>query len=90
MPILLSVENLHKAFKVSANRPGAPKLWLKAVDGISFDIDAGETLGLVGESGCGKSTAGKLLLRLIEPDDGSITFAGKTVTGMPKGELTTL
>ena len=90
MPILLSVENLHKAFKVSANRPGAPKLRLKAVDGISFDIAAGETLGLVGESGCGKSTAGKLLLRLIEPDDGIITFAGKTVTGMPKGELTAL
>ena len=90
MTILLKVENLYKAFKVSANRPGAPKQWLKAVDGISFEIGAGETLGLVGESGCGKSTAGKLLLRLIEPDDGIITFAGKTVTGMPKGELTML
>jgi peptide/nickel transport system ATP-binding protein/oligopeptide transport system ATP-binding protein len=90
MPPLLTVNNLHKAFKVSANRPGAPKLWLKAVDGISFEIGAGETLGLVGESGCGKSTAGKLLLRLIEPDDGIIRFAGKTVTGMPKSELTSL
>jgi peptide/nickel transport system ATP-binding protein/oligopeptide transport system ATP-binding protein len=90
MPKLLNVENLHKAFKVSANRPGAPKLWLKAVDGISFDIAGGETLGLVGESGCGKSTAGKLLLRLIEPDRGTIAFAGKTVTGMPNSELTAL
>ena len=90
MQSLLSVENLHKAFKVSANRPGAPKQWLKAVDGISFEIGAGETLGLVGESGCGKSTAGKLLLRLIEPDDGVIRFAGKTVTGMPKNELVAL
>ena len=90
MPILLSVENLHKAFKVSANRPGAPKLRLKAVDGVSFEIEAGETLGLVGESGCGKSTVGKLLLRLIEPDDGVIRFADKAVTGMPKRQLTAL
>jgi len=90
MPILLSVENLHKTFKVNANRPGAPKLCLKAVDGVSFEIEAGETLGLVGESGCGKSTVGKLLLRLIEPDDGIIRFADKSVTGMPQRELTAL
>jgi len=90
MPILLSVKNLHKAFKVSAKRPGAPKLRLKAVDGVSFEIEAGETLGLVGESGCGKSTVGKLLLRLLEPDDGIIRFADKSVTGMPKRELTAL
>lgn len=90
MSILLNVKNLHKAFKVSARRPGAPKLRLKAVDGVSFEIEAGETLGLVGESGCGKSTVGKLLLRLIEPDDGIIRFADKSVTGMPKRELTAL
>lgn len=90
MSILLSVENLRKAFRVSANRPGAPKQLLKAVDGVSFTIKAGETLGLVGESGCGKSTTGKLLLRLIEPDDGVIRFDGKTVTGMAKRELTAL
>jgi oligopeptide/dipeptide ABC transporter ATP-binding protein len=90
MPILLSVENLHKTFKVNANRPGAPKLCLKAVDGVSFEIEAGETLGLVGESGCGKSTVGKLLLRLIEPDDGIIRFADKSVTAMPKRQLTAL
>ena len=90
MANLLTVQNLHKAFKVSANRPGAAKQLLKAVDGISFELKTGETLGLVGESGCGKSTAGKLLLRLIEPDDGVITFDGQTVTGMPKRELTAL
>jgi len=90
MSSLLRVENLRKAFKVSSNRPGAPKQFLKAVDGISFTIDAGETLGLVGESGCGKSTAGKLLLRLIEPDEGTIRFAGQSVTGMPRRELTAL
>ena len=90
MSTLLSVENLRKAFRVSSNRPGAPKRLLKAVDDVSFTIKAGETLGLVGESGCGKSTAGKLLLRLIEPDDGVIRFDGKRVTGMAKRELTAL
>ena len=74
MANLLTVQNLHKAFKVSANRPGAAKQLLKAVDGVSFELKTGETLGLVGESGCGKSTTGKLLLRLIEPDDGIINF----------------
>lgn len=90
MANLLTVQNLRKAFKVSANRPGAAKQLLKAVDGVSFEIKSGETLGLVGESGCGKSTTGKLLLRLIEPDGGIITFDGRTVTGMPKRELTAL
>ena len=90
MANLLTVQNLRKAFKVSANRPGAAKQLLKAVDGVSFELRTGETLGLVGESGCGKSTTGKLLLRLIEPDDGVISFDGQTVTGMPKRELTAL
>jgi len=90
MSTLLTVQNLHKAFKVSANRPGAAKQLLKAVDGVSFELQAGETLGLVGESGCGKSTTGKLLLRLIEPDEGIISFDGKPVTGVPKRELTAL
>lgn len=90
MAPLLKVQNLHKSFKVSASRPGATKQRLKAVDGVSFEINTGEALGLVGESGCGKSTTGKLLLRLIEPDDGMICFDGKSVTGMPKRELTAL
>jgi peptide/nickel transport system ATP-binding protein/oligopeptide transport system ATP-binding protein len=90
MATLLSVQNLSKSFKVSSNRPGAPKQKLNAVDGVSFDLMSGETLGLVGESGCGKSTTGKLLLRLIEPDSGNIHFDGKLVTGMPKQELTAL
>jgi peptide/nickel transport system ATP-binding protein/oligopeptide transport system ATP-binding protein len=90
MTTLLKVENLRKAFKVSANRPGAAKQLLKAVDGASFEIKAGETLGLVGESGCGKSTTGKLLLRLLEPDSGTVSFDGRSVTDMPKRELTAL
>lgn len=90
MSTLLKVENLRKAFKVSANRPGAAKQLLKAVDGVSFAIKSGETLGLVGESGCGKSTAGKLLLRLIEPDSGTIEFDGQDVTGMGHHALTAM
>ena len=90
MSILLSVENLHKAFRVNPDRPGAAKQLLKAVDGVSFTLQAGETLGLVGESGCGKSTIGKLLLRLIEPDRGIIHFDGKPVTGTSKRELTVM
>ncbi len=90
MANLLTVQNLRKAFKVSANRPGAAKQLLKAVDGVSFELKTGETLGLVGESGCGKSTIGKLLLRLIEPDDGTICFDGKMITGMPKREMTAM
>src|SRR5213593_2990371 len=60
---------------------------LRAVDGVSFDIFRGETLGLVGESGCGKSTAGRCLLRLIKPTKGEITFAGRDVLSMGKREL---
>ncbi|HVS21867.1 MAG TPA: oligopeptide/dipeptide ABC transporter ATP-binding protein [Pyrinomonadaceae bacterium] len=60
---------------------------LRAVDGVSFEIFKGETLGLVGESGCGKSTAGRCLLRLIEPTAGEITFDNRDVTKMGKSEL---
>jgi peptide/nickel transport system ATP-binding protein len=58
----------------------APRAELKAVDGVSFDIAAGETLGLVGESGCGKSTTAKLVLGLIPASSGSVTFAGQPIT----------
>src|SRR3989442_14314116 len=63
---------------------------IRAVDDVSFEIVRGETLGLVGESGCGKSTAGRCLLRLIEPTAGEITFADRDLTKMGKRELPAL
>ena len=79
---LVSVRGLMKHFPVE----GSDEV-VRAVDGVSFDIYAGETLGLVGESGCGKSTVGRCLLRLIEPTAGQITFAGEDVLSLDKKRL---
>ena len=79
---LVQVRDLVKHFPVEGSRD----VW-RAVDGVSFDIRPGETLGLVGESGCGKSTAGRCLLRLIEPTGGDIHFEGRDVRAMGKREL---
>ncbi|MCL2403518.1 MAG: dipeptide ABC transporter ATP-binding protein [Coriobacteriia bacterium] len=82
---LLEVKNLKKHFKVRSERGG--KKVVKAVDGVSLSIEAGKTLGLVGESGCGKSTAGRTIMRLIEPTEGEIYFQGKDVRKMNAREL---
>jgi peptide/nickel transport system ATP-binding protein len=79
---LVGVRGLVKHFPVE----GSDEV-VRAVDGVSFDIFAGETLGLVGESGCGKSTVGRCLLRLIEPTAGQITFAGQNVLSLDKKRL---
>jgi oligopeptide/dipeptide ABC transporter ATP-binding protein len=79
---LVSVCGLVKHFPVE----GSDEV-VRAVDGVSFEIFAGETLGLVGESGCGKSTVGRCLLRLIEPTAGRITFAGQDVLSLDKKRL---
>ncbi len=78
--ILLQVENLCKYFR-------AGKGQLKAVDGLSFDIYRGETLGLVGESGCGKSTAGRTILRLYEPTAGNVLFKGENIYNLSGSKL---
>ncbi|MEJ7819556.1 MAG: oligopeptide/dipeptide ABC transporter ATP-binding protein [Rubrobacteraceae bacterium] len=77
-PVLLELKELKKYFKVGRET-------LKAVDGISLQIRKGETFGLVGESGCGKSTAGRVIVRLYEPTGGKIVFDGKDIAGA-KGE----
>ncbi len=86
-PPLLSVQDLSMHFTVRPARFGKPATHLRAVDGVSFDLWPGETLGLVGESGCGKSTTGRAILRLIEPTSGSVTFDGEDVGGLAGEEL---
>lgn len=78
---LLQVNNLKKWFPVKG-KILSPKRHIKAVDGVSFSIREGETFGLVGESGCGKTTTGRLILRLIESTDGSIRFMGDNVLNL--------
>jgi oligopeptide/dipeptide ABC transporter ATP-binding protein len=77
---VLRVEGLKKHFPVARSFLGGTKQFLKAVDGISFDIEPGKTYGLVGESGCGKTTTSKLILLLEEATDGQIIFNGRAVT----------
>ena len=84
---LLQVKNLVKHFPIKGGLLQRVVDKVHAVDGVSFDVKAGETLGIVGESGCGKSTTGRCVLRLIEPTSGEVWFEGKNVTAMAKPEL---
>ncbi|GAC1342011.1 MAG: dipeptide ABC transporter ATP-binding protein [Acetobacteraceae bacterium] len=84
---LLEVRDLRKHYVMRAGPFGRATLPVRAVDGISFTLSRGETLGLVGESGCGKSTAGKALMRLIEPSSGSVRLNGVELSRLSKREM---
>jgi len=87
---LLSVKDLRKHFALKGGVFARNVEKVHAVDGVSFDIGKGETLGLVGESGCGKSTTGRCILRLIEPSGGEVLFQGADVTRMKGADLQAL
>src|SRR6201987_2243057 len=87
---LLEVENLGRQFVAGRSGPGRPPATIAAVETVSFALQAGTTLALVGESGCGKTTLGRLVLRLIDPTAGRIRFDGRDVTGLKEHQLKSL
>ncbi len=86
-PPLLAVDALSKAFVVGRTVFGRSTATLRAVDDVSLQIAAGQTLGVVGESGCGKTTLGRLILRLLEPTAGSVVFDGQDITHFSTAEM---
>lgn len=84
---LLTTTDLRVHFPVRSGVLARTRAWCRAVDGVSFEIKPGETLGLVGESGCGKTTVGKALVRLLQPTGGRIVFQGQDITHASRREL---
>ena len=84
---LLEVQNLKVHFPVKRGMFGGAQLFVQAVDDVSFSIAPGESLGLVGESGCGKTTLGRAIVRLVEPTAGRVLFEGEDVAAMSGGKL---
>ncbi len=84
---ILQIKNIKTYFPLKKNIFGKALSFVHAVDDVSFDVYPGETLGLVGESGCGKTTLGRTILRLIEPTSGEIIFEGKDITSISSGEM---
>lgn len=87
MEYLLKVENLKKYFPIRKGIFGRKVRYVKAVDNVSFSIKPGETLGLVGESGCGKTTTGRTIIKLYEPTGGKIYFDNKDITNLSRKEI---
>ncbi|WP_066504084.1 ABC transporter ATP-binding protein [Abyssisolibacter fermentans] len=90
MEALLEINNLKKYFPIKSGLFGKTSDYVKAVDDISFKIYKGETLGLVGESGCGKSTTGKMIVNLLDPTSGEILFEGRNISNLNKKEKRSL
>src|ERR1700737_1535244 len=84
---LLEVTDLKKHFPIHKGVFSRVSGYVYAVDGVSFHIDRGETLGLVGESGCGKSTVGRTLLKLLEPTAGTIKVRGEDITDLDQDQM---
>lgn len=85
--LLLKVNNLKKYFPKKSSLLSKKKSFVKAVDDVSFEVYEGETLGIVGESGCGKSTTGRMIMRLLEPTEGSIAFNGIELTSLTRTKM---
>ena len=84
---LLKVRSLKKYFPVRGGILSRTVNWVRAVDGVDFDINRGETLGIVGESGCGKTTVGRSILRLVEPTGGEVLFEGRDIVKLSEKEM---
>lgn len=84
---ILEVKNLKKYFPLDKNFLGKPARYLKAVDNVSFKVKKGTTIGVVGESGCGKTTLGRTILRLYDADGGSIIYNGEDITKLNKNQM---
>src|ERR1043165_3218107 len=84
---LLEIRDLKKYFPVPAGVFGKARDYVKAIDGVSLDVDDGETVGLVGESGCGKTSLGRCLVRLSEPTGGTVTFEGQELSLLSRSAM---